>query len=667
MTDEEIDAVIESILTGGLRRGTPRQKAELQRLGIEALFVIIQKKIKMTATTHGVKRSIGIEGLIDLLIPAGLDINAQCVSTGNTALIFATIGGDINLIQCLLKHGADTTRRNLNDASAVTVGIYSGNGEVLTTLLRSEKKGSLNYIDRDGNTALAIAANLEWISLERALIANGGIIPGFKIEEGTTPSQMRAAFLQSLQQNGPLLLDNSSIPKAMLASCFVENGAADFPIDYLEYLSLNPDLRRLMILVTQASSANQSKQFFFKDRHDKTLLFSDSADSPDSAGGCFNLQTKNIFCFYEDAISIQTISYFFHEAMHLAMDFVYENNSRPYHKYDSNKKEMFDAVLCETKTLLDRMKPDKMPSLEQSAYYSLYSVYTAYRENKGAMELIPKIPEILVKIGIKNGIVWLEQFKTLMTYYRNVVIPDMQDKCKNVDYEERQVPFDTVMRMIYERDFYFFINTENIKVCKHLTVAEWKKIKETALFFQYDLALIDKFEAHCLEDMPANEARKLDIHLEWAKNRGNLSVEQLEQMTQELEKRRGDLNLIESFKRYLENRKILDRFWLAPNNDEHLRYWSSQVTGFGGCDYKGRRVPHTIANIFRMLEQKSLIDTPPGELLAEIHKLRKLDSGSKISFFAISNMRSAAVEQLKTMQDDDFQSSFSPGGIRHGM
>jgi hypothetical protein len=63
-----------------------------------------------------------------------------------------------------------------------------------------------------------------------------------------------------------------------------------------------------------------------------------------------------------------------------------------------------------------------------------------------------------------------------------------------------------------------------------------------------------------------------------------------------------------------------------------------------------------------MLEKKSLIDTPPGELLAEIHRLRKLDSGSKTSFF-----RSAAVKNLRELPDEAFGLSFSPDGGCHGM
>jgi hypothetical protein len=667
VTDEEIDDIIEKVLRGGLQRGTLRQQTQLQQLGIKALLIIIQKKIKMTAITDGIERSIEIEGLIDLLVIAGLDINGRN-EDGNTILIYAADNGDAPLVKCLLKHGADSTLRNLNGVSAFIAGIYSGNGEVLYTLLPHESKASLNYVDREGNTALSITARREWISLEHAIIMRGGIIPGFKIEEGTTPSQMRTKFLHSLQQKGPLLTDDSSIPKAMLANCFVENGGADFPIDYLEYLSLNPDLRTLMVLVIQASGANQSKQFFFEQRHNKTFLFSDSSDSPENAGGCFNQKTKNIFCFYEDIMSIQTISYFFHEAMHLAMDFVYENNSRPYRKEDSKKKETFDEVLHETKNILDCMKPDEMPNWERSAYYSLYSVYTAYLEDKRAAELIVKIPEILVKIGIKRGIAWLNQFKALMTYYRDVVIPDMQARCKNVAYEEKQVPLtpvDIVMKMIYEQNFNFFIYEKKIEVYGKLTADEWKKIKKTALFFQQDLALIDKFEA-CCKAMCANEKRKRDIHLEWAKNRGNLSVTQLEQMTRELEGSRGDPRLIESFKHYLENRRILDKFWLDPNNDKHLRYWSTQVTWGGGCDYKEHRIPHTIAKIFKMVEKISLTSTPHYELLEEIHKIRMQDSGSRMSFFGLSG-RSRMMEELRTLPDESFLLSFSPGGNRAGM
>lgn len=602
------------------------------------------------------------------------NINAQCIETGNTALTFAAIVGDVSLVKRMLAHGADTTLRNLDGANAFRLAIYSNHEKVVQILLPFETRESLNYVDCRGDTALSLAASLELATVESSIMARGGIIPHFKMKGLKTPSQIRRGFLDSLQQKGPLLLDNSSIPKAMLANCFVENKGADFPIHYLEYLSLNPDLRRLMVLVTEASGANQSKKFFFEQRHNTDLLFSDSTDSQENPSGCFDYKTKNIFCFYNGAISIETISCFFHEAMHLAMNFVYENDTDPYQKDDSNKKEMLSKILWETKAKLNFMRPEKMSRLDKLAYYSFCSVYTAYPENKRAMELIVKIPEILVRIGIKNGMAWLEQFKALMAYYRNVVIPDIQAKCKNVVYEEKKIsltPFEIVMEAIYEHNFYFFTDTENVKICKHLTADEWKKIKEKTLFFQDDLELIDTLEAKCLEELRTNKERKRDIHLEWAAKRSTLSIYELEQMTQELEERGGDPSLVASFKRYLENREILAETLLDPNNDEHLGYWSSQVTWFGGCDYKGWRIPHTIAKIFEMLQKKSLIDTPPHALLAEIHQIRKQDSGSWMCFFGITRMRSAAVEQLRTTQDEDFSwpssRALSPGDSYYGL
>lgn len=611
MTNEEIDAVIERILL---------------------------KKLEPLDTPKG--------------------INARCVKTGNTALIFAVVSGDISLVRRLIARGAELTLRNLDDATAFTMAIYYKQLEMVQMLLQYETKQSLNYVDCRGDTALALAARLELVTVEESIMAKGGVIPQFKMETLRAPSQIRTNFLQSLQRGGPLLLDNSSLPKAMLANCFVDNKSADFHIDYLEYLSLNPDLRRLMALVTQVSGPDRSKQFLFNFKYNKAMLFAGNAKMSENAGGYFNPETKDTYCFYKDVISVEIFTFFFHEAMH----FIYENNAQPYASGDSKREQEFNGVLRETKTRLDNMRPDKMSRWEKSAYYNLYSVYTAYLQNERAAELIARVPETLVQMGISRGMAWLEQFKALMTYYRNVVVPDKQDKCKNVAYEEKQVPltpFDIIMQLIYERKVCFYteiIYTEEMRNCEHLTVDELTKVKEMALFFEYDPSLVNKFAAY----VPYIKARRLFINIQW-NNRINLPVAVLEELAKELIQLKGDPNLIESFELYLENRRELDRLYLDPNNNTHLDYWSRQVTWPGGYGYKEHRIPHTVAKIFEVLEQKSLIDTPPGELLAEIHRLRKLDSASKISFFAIPNMRSPTVERLRTMSDDDFELSFFPG------
>ena len=589
-------------------------------------------------------------------------INARCAKTGDTALIFAAASGDVLVVKRLLERGADPTLRNLDDATAFAIAIYCKQLEIVQMLLQYETTQSLNYVDCRGDTALALAARLEWVTVEESIMAKGGVIPQFKMETFRTPSQMRTSFLKSLQRGGPLLLDNSSFPKAMLANCFVDNKSADFHIDYLEYLSLNPDLRRLMALVTQVSGPDRSKQFFFNVKYNKAMLFSGNAKRSENSGGTFNVETKDIYCFYKDVISIEILISFFHEAMHLAMDFIYENNASPYAREDFKQEQKFDEVLRETKTKLSNMRPEKMSIWEKSAYYRLCSVYTTYLENERAGELIAKIPETLICMGIHRGMAWLEQFKALMTYYRNVVVPDMQDKCKNVAYEEKQVPltpFTIIMQLIYERKVCFYteiIDVEAMRNFERLTVDELTKVKEMALFFEYEPSLVNEFAAYVLYI----KARKLSISAQWT-NRINLSVAVLEGLAKELIQLKGDHNLIETFKLYLKNRRELDRLYLDPNNKTHLDYWSRQVTWPGGCDYKERRVPHTIANLFRMLEQKSLIETPPDELKEEIHRIRKQSSGSRMGFFAITNMRTPIVEQLKTMSDDDFELSFFPG------
>ncbi len=557
------------------------------------------------------------------------NINVRCADMGNTALMLAAFSGELLLVERLLERGADPTLRNLDGVSAFIVSIRRKHEVIAKTLLPYETEQSLNtpnYIDK---TALALAANFELASLEQAIIAKGGIIPGMHIKENTTPSQMRKEFLTSLQQKGPILRDGRTLPRIMLSKCFVEeNDRADFPISYFDYAFLNPELRRLMILTVGACSFYKSKIFFFDFKHNEVLQFDPMA------AGFFNGNTKDIVCLYKDVPSREAIISFFHEAMHLAMDFIYQNNCMPYASKDSEKKDRFETVLKKTKAKLDRLDPDFMSDSKTKEAYN--SMYLAYKD-EGAVELIVRIPEILVSMGIDKGMEWLRQFRELMEYYNTVVIPDMENCILQRDYYSRFMSlqcdnakvmytappsFEIIMQMICEQEDSYFILTRLEKIHKKLTLDELEQIKKAALFFKYESTVIEQCEKY-------------------------FKVEQ------------EHIRLDEIRKQEPKNRKILNRFFLDPNKEEHLRYWSSQVTGFGGYDYKGHRIPHTVANIFEVLEQTSLIDTPPGELLAEIHRLRKLDSGSKISFFP--NMRSAIVEQLKTMSDDKFESSFSPG------
>ena len=618
--------------------------------------------------TKDIKKSIGIEGLIDRLMKVGLDIdvtpspfgtllikaimcnqfalaekliphtlksiNAAREDNGYTALMYAAASNNVLLVEKLLQYGADPTLRNLKGNNAFMVAVCHRDEGMVEALLPYETKQSLNEENGDGKTSLAMATTLEWVFGEQAIVDAGGIIPGMRLKENTTPSQMRAEFFKFLQQSGSALRGGGSVPQRMLSNIFVEKGAADFPISYLDYASLNPDLRCLMTLTGWACNVYKSKIFFFDSRHNESLFFDARSD------GRLNFSTHNIYCSYDGAMSISTISVFFHEAMHLVMDFIYQNWAKPYTSGNINNKIKFEVVLQKTKTRLDEMKPNLMWDTAKEAYDSIHSVY-AYGPDDRASELIVRIPEILVSMGIDKGIEWLSQFEELMEYYNTIVIPDMEnyileDPYLSISllqrdrYVDQQVPppsFACIMRVIYKREAGYSILNKLEGVYKELTLDELTQIKKTASFFKCESAVIEQCE---------------EYFKEW-------------------------IHFYEMQERALRNRKILDKFCLDPNNEEHLQYWSSQVTWPGGCDYKAHRIPHTIANIFEMLKKISLIDTPPDELLGEIHRLRTEASGSRMGFFGISSMRSAITERFRTMSDDDFGLSFSPGGSCHGM
>ncbi len=68
MGSVEINTSIGKILKGGVQQGTPHQKAELQHLGIAALFAIIERKIEINAMCNldlgnGIKKVEGLKGI----------------------------------------------------------------------------------------------------------------------------------------------------------------------------------------------------------------------------------------------------------------------------------------------------------------------------------------------------------------------------------------------------------------------------------------------------------------------------------------------------------------------------------------------------------------------------------------------------------------------------
>lgn len=562
------------------------------------------------------------------------DINARCTDTGNTALIFAAARSDILLVKRLLERGADPILRNLNGNNAFMIAICSKDEGIIKALLPYETTQSLNEENSDGKTPLAIATALEWVFGERAIMDAGGITPGMHMKENATPSQMRAEFFGFLQQSGSILSGGGSVPSRMLANIFVEKAAVDFPIDYFDYAFSNPDLRCLMTLANWACNVYKSKIFFFDSRHNESLFFGAQAD------GRLSFYNHNVYCSYDDVMSISNISIFFHEAMHLVMDFIYQNWAKPYTSQNIDHKNRFEVVLQKTKSRLDEMEPNLVLDTAKEAYDSIHSVYM-YGPDDRASELIVRIPEILVRMGIDQGIKWLSHFEELMEYYNTVVMPDMKNYILNHDYLKMGFnartatspsAVESIMQMIYEREISDLIRNQLEEAHEKLSLDELERIKKAALFFKCESIVIKKCEEYFKERMRLCERIRLD----------------------------------EMQERELRNRQILDGFYLDPNNVTHLDYWSRQVTWPGGRDYKVHRIPHTVANIFEWLEKESLTDILPSKLLTEIHRLRKLESGSKISFFPVFSTRSSIVEQLKTMSDDDFKSSFSPGSS-HGM
>ena len=127
--------------------------------------------------------SIGHIEIINLLINAGADVNAQNEESA-TALIEASyIHNNLEVIRLLINAGANVNAQDYDGNTPVIIASQRGNLELLGLLINSG--ANVNAQDYDGNTPVIIASKMGNIELLELLI-NAGADPNIKNKENKT-------------------------------------------------------------------------------------------------------------------------------------------------------------------------------------------------------------------------------------------------------------------------------------------------------------------------------------------------------------------------------------------------------------------------------------------------------------------------------------------------
>lgn len=104
---------------------------------------------------------------------------------------------------------------------------------------------------------------------------------------------------------------------------------------------------------------------------------------------------------------------------------------------------------------------------------------------------------------------------------------------------------------------------------------------------------------------------------------------------------------------------LIDKLKLNINNQEHMMFWKNQVS-FSGATFNGNQVPHTIAKLLKIVENKNVMDYQ--SFKSEIEKSLKSTSNSWSSFFGLSCLfRKPLIQALRdceNIESFDIKTSF---------
>ena len=126
--------------------------------------------------------------IVEMLLRAGADVNMPSKETGDTPLIFASRSIDPfeigarpmpHLVRLLLKHKPELNRRNKAGETALIAAVTRGNGEIVELLLKAGADYRLR--DKNGMTALKWAS--QQVHEERVMTSSMPMIRSTKLKK----------------------------------------------------------------------------------------------------------------------------------------------------------------------------------------------------------------------------------------------------------------------------------------------------------------------------------------------------------------------------------------------------------------------------------------------------------------------------------------------------
>jgi hypothetical protein len=163
----------------GLRIGAePLHVAAYFKILWLAQMYISEDRTSVHATTWNrdtpliLASEMGSTECVKILLEAGADPNH--IGGGFicwTALHYATLGGYVDIVTILLKHGASLDIRDKYGETALQMSAFEGNVDIMTILLKHG--ASLDIQDKDGWTALHVSASSGYVDVVTLLLEHG--------------------------------------------------------------------------------------------------------------------------------------------------------------------------------------------------------------------------------------------------------------------------------------------------------------------------------------------------------------------------------------------------------------------------------------------------------------------------------------------------------------
>jgi ankyrin repeat protein len=127
------------------------------------------------------------------LIDRHVDVNAA-LPDGSTALLWAAHNGDAELVERLLKAGADAKVHNQFGASAMSEAAFNGNVAIMGALLKAG--ADPDSLSADGQTALMVVARTSNVAAARLLIEHGAHVNAIEKQKNQTALMWASAESQ---------------------------------------------------------------------------------------------------------------------------------------------------------------------------------------------------------------------------------------------------------------------------------------------------------------------------------------------------------------------------------------------------------------------------------------------------------------------------------------